>query len=331
MMNVHELARRTLPKAAKEIKLGQKLTPFTDLLLEYAEHDPRVCYVGVDTMDSAFRSRYPERAFDVGIAEQNQLGVATGLARTGMIPVVQAWSPFTPLRNFDQLRTSLARHNSNVKIVTTALGLANCSHGATHHDLESLALFRTVPNLVVLAPVDFDQFEQAFRAAMEHEGPVVLMGPPEIYAPGEESLDLLPQEHGPFVIGRAEWIRRGSDVCLVSFGPALRYAWTASNRLAEEGYSIGVLNMSSLKPLDGDAVGEAANATAIVSVEEQTIVGGLGSAVAEVIAENGLAVKFRRIGIPDQFVEQLGDWYETRRGVGLTVHAICEKVRAMQG
>jgi len=196
--------------------------------------------------------------------------------------------------------------------------------------MESLALFRTVPSLVVLAPVDFRQFEQAFRAAMGYEGPVVLMGPPEIYAPGEEFLDPLPEEHAPFIIGRAEWIKRGSDLCLISFGPALRYAWTATNRLAEEGRSVGLLNMCSLKPLDCDAVREAANLTrAIVSVEEQTIVGGLGSAVAEVIAESGLAVNFRRIGIPDQFVEHLGDWYETRRGVGLTVDEILKTVAWM--
>src|ERR1035437_9302384 len=173
-------------RAAAEIALGQNLIPLTSLLIEYASRDPRVCYVGVDTMDLEFQKRFPERAFDVGIAEQDQLGVATGLAKVGMIPVVQAWSPFTPLRNFDQLRTSLARHESNVKIVSTAVGLVNCSHGATHHDMESLALFRTVPNLMIFAPRDGQQFEEAFRVAMDHEGPVVLLGPPEIYAPGRD-------------------------------------------------------------------------------------------------------------------------------------------------
>ena len=161
----------TVDRAAAEIALGQRLVPFTELLIEYASRDSRVCYVGVDTMDVEFQKQFPDRAFDVGIAEQNQLGVATGLANAGMIPIVQAWSPFTPLRNFDQLRTSLARHHSNVKIVTTALGLVNCSHGATHHDMESLALFRTVPGLVILAPIDGVQFEQADHLGAQSQLP----------------------------------------------------------------------------------------------------------------------------------------------------------------
>ena len=128
-------------KAAAEVALGQDLVPLTSFMIEYATKDPRACYVGVDTRDLEFQKRFPERSFDVGIAEQDELGVATGLAKAGLIPIVQAWSPFTRLRNFDQLRTSLARHRSNVKIISTAVGLVNCSHGATRHDMESLALF----------------------------------------------------------------------------------------------------------------------------------------------------------------------------------------------
>ncbi len=311
-------------RASAEIALGRQLTPFTSLLLEYGARDPRVCYVGVDTMDIEFRSRFPERAFDVGIAEQNQLGVATGLAKTGMIPVVQAWSPFTPIRNFDQLRTSLARHNSNVKIVSTALGLVNCSHGATHHDLESVALYRLIPNLTVLAPFDGEQFEKAFRIALDHTGPVVLLGPPEIYAPGSDSAADIPFFHAPrFAIGGSEILLEGCNVAIFSFGPALRYCWKAAQLLADRGASVRLVNMYSLKPFDRNAVRQAAQEIGrIVCVEEQFVNGGLGDAVAAVIAEENLGCGFRRLGIPDRFVEKVGNWTETREGIGLTAAGV---------
>jgi transketolase len=327
-----EYIRGRLAGAAKEIKLGYTGVSIGKLLIEYASKDRRVCYVGVDTTEIEFQKRFPDRAFDVGIAEQDELGVATGLAKMGMIPVVQAWSPFTPMRNFDQLRTSLARHRANVKIVTTALGLANCSHGATHHDMESFALFRVVPNLVILAPFDDSQFEQAFRAAMNYVGPVVIMGPPEIYAPGAEGLPALPiSRRRPFQIGRAEWLRRGRDATIIAYGAPLRYSWVAAERLEREGISVGVLNMCSLKPLDEAAVIQAGLETgAILTVEEQNIHGGLGGAVAEIIAECGRGIKFKRMGIPDQFVENLGDYTETRASLGLTAAGVARALRQLR-
>jgi transketolase len=321
----------SLFRQIEEISLGSAASSFSELLCEHAARDPRICYVGVDTMDQEFQRRFPERAFDVGIAEQNQLGVATGLARMGMIPVVQAWSPFTPLRNFEQLRTYFCRHNSNGKIVSVALGLANCSHGTTHHDLESIALYRVVPNLTILAAMDDAQFRLAFPVAMAHEGPVVLLGPPEIYAPGAEGLEPLGiPVHGDFRIGKAEWLRRGSDAAIISVGAALRYSWQAAELLATEGIKASVINMCSLKPLDAAAVLEAARShRAIVTVEEQSVIGGLGSACAEVLAENGVGIPFRRMGIPDQFCENLGDWTYTREQVGLTRSNVAQTIREL--
>jgi transketolase len=318
-------------RAAAEVALGRELVPLTRLLLEYAERDSRICYVGVDTMDLEFQARFPDRAFDVGIAEQNQLGVATGLAQMGMIPVVQAWSPFTPLRNFEQLRTSLARHRANVKIVTTSLGLANCSHGTTHHDLETLALYRTVPNLTVLAPRDAGQFEQCFRSAIAYEGPVVLMGPAENYAPGEEDLAGIPESNGQCVhIGGAEILREGTDACLVSFGSALQYSWKAAERLADDGLSVTLLNAYSVKPFCAAAVLAAAERHRVLAtVEEQSVIGGLGSEVAELLAESDLKPRFRRIGIPDKFIEEVGDWTATRHGVGLDAARVTATVKGL--
>ena len=324
---------KTLTSAAAEVALGRRLVPFTDLMIEYAARDSRVCYVGVDTMDVEFRDRFPERAFDVGIAEQNQLGVATGLAKAGMIPVLQAWSPFTPIRNFDQLRTSLARHNSNVKIITTALGLINCSHGTTHHDLESVALYRVVPNLIVLAPFDAQQFEIAFRAAMQHVGPVILLGPPEIYAPGSDGAEDLPFSHAaPFWIGGSETLLRGSDIAIFSFGPALRYCWSAAQSLAVQEISASLINLYSLKPFDADAVRRAARETGrVLCVEEQLLSGGMGSAIGTLLAEEGLMCRFQRLGIPDRFVEELGNWTETREGIGLTGANVAAAAKKLVG
>lgn len=320
-------------RAAREVPVIFGESVFSDLLVELADSDDRVCYVGVDTMDPVMARKYPGRVFDVGICEQDEMTLATGLARVGMIPIVQAWSPFTPMRNYDQLRTSLARHKANVKIVSTALGLANCSHGATHHDMESLALLRMIPNLVVLAPMDDVQFASAMRQAMSHVGPVVILAPPLIYAPGHEGADWPePVNHAPLPVGASEWLRQGADANLIAFGPALRYAWKAALRLAEQGLSVGVVNMCALKPLDAGIVLEAADLSpVIVTVEEQSILGGLGSAVAEVLLEAGRCPRFRRMGIPDVFVEDVGDWTDTRESIGLTVEGVMQCVRQLHG
>lgn len=331
MNDLSQLLRAKTERASieKPVLFGESV--FSKLLLEYAERDNRICYVGVDTMDPIFAQRFPDRAFDVGICEQDEMTFATGLAKAGLVPVVQAWSPFTPIRNFDQLRTSLARHRANVKIITTATGLANCSHGATHHDMESVGLFRIIPNMTVVAPMDERQFEQSFHVAMAHDGPVVIMAPPLLYAPGEESADWPESvDHDVFRIGGSEWLRTGRHATIVAFGPSLHYAWQAAIRLAKSGLDIGVLNMYSLKPLDHSEILRAIVRTGVlVSVEEQSIIGGLGSAVAEVIAESGQAVRFKRLGIPDQFVEDVGDWTQTREGIGLTIGDVCACVQSL--
>ena len=322
-----ERIEKRLHAASLETPLGYLGIPLSDLLIEYAEKDPRVCYVGVDTMEVPFQKRFPSRAFDVGIAEQNEMGVATGLAKAGMIPVVQAWSPFTPIRNFDQLRTSLARHKSNVKIVTTALGLVNCSHGATHHDMESLALFRVIPNLRILAPFDIAQFVEAFHLAMAYDGPVIIMGPPEIYAPGKEALQDIQLPSDKIAWGNGQTIREGKDVTIVTFGPGVRTASRAAALLREEKIDVGIINLISLKPVDEEIlVAAVAKAPVLVTLEEQSIFGGLGSAVAEVIAERGLRVKFKRLGIPDIFVEDVGDWTETRESAGLSESQVAAQI-----
>ncbi len=321
---------RTRCDSVREIPLGSIANVFSEKLHEWADKDPRVCYVGVDTMDVSFQEKYPDRAFDVGIAEQDEIGLSTGLSMQGLIPVMQAWAPFTPLRNFDQLRTYLCRHECNAKIIGWALGLVNNSHGATHHDMESVALYRVVPNLTVLTAYDDNQFRSAFDAAMNIDGPVVLLGQPEHYAPGADGLmddfELPPFD---YAAGKSQWARRGVDLTLVTYGPALRYTWKAADRLEEQGVKAGIINVTSIKPFDAAIIEEAAESSgAIVVVEEQSIIGGVGSAVAEIIAERGLGVGFRRLGIADQYVEDLGDWSYTRNAAGLSIDHVVAAAKA---
>jgi transketolase len=298
--------------------------------MEYGSKDDRICYVGVDTIDPAFAEEHAERVIDVGIAEQNEMSVAAGMAWAGMIPIVNAVTPFSPLRNFDQLRTVLARHNCNVKIIARSLGLQNISHGATHHDYESLALYLTIPNLIVLAPAEEWQMEAAFRAAMEVDGPVVIMGPSSTYDPGADGEMALELGERSFEIGKAEWLSEGTDVAIVSFGPALRYSVQAAKGLDDAGVSAGVLNMCSMKPFDDTAVLHAAKEyKAVLAVEEQTISGGLGAAVGTAIAEAGIGTRFKRLGIPDRYMEEIGDYTEMRAMIGLNAGGVAEAARGL--
>lgn len=328
MTVVEDQHQSTFASAGKERPIFFGESDFSNLLVKFGREDARVCYVGVDTIDPLFAKAFPDRTFDVGICEQDEMTFATGLAKADLIPVVQGWAPFTPMRNYDQLRTSLARHNANVKIITSASGLVNCSHGATHHDMESLALFRTIPNLVILTAMDGRQFVQAFQAAMKHVGPVVIMGPPMIYAPGSEGMEWPHAAgHTQYIVGGSETLRSGTDACVIAFGPALHYAWKGAVKLEQKGVSVAVLHPYSLKPIDQSAIVRAARSVrAIVAVEEQTIYGGLGSAVAEILAENSIAVRFQRMGIRDQFVEQVGDWTETRQGIGLNADGLARTI-----
>ncbi len=314
-----------------EIALGSSANVFSEKLHEWAAKDARVCYVGVDTMDSEFERKYPDRAFDVGIAEQSELALATGLALSGLIPIIQGWSPFTPLRNFDQLRTYLCRHRCNAKIISWTLGLANCSHGTTHHDLESVALYRVVPNLTVLSAFDDAQFRQAFDAAMTINGPVALLGCPEHYAPGADGLmdpELPP--HPEYVVGQSQWLLRGTDATIVTYGSAIRYAWKAAKALDADGINVGMIHTTAIKPFDSKIIEEAARESgALLTVEEQSIVGGVGSAVAEVLAEHCPGVPMIRMGINDVFVEDVGDWTYTRQAVGLTDHEVVRRVHEL--
>ncbi len=255
---------------------------FASTLERVAEQDERIVIVVNDSVGSSklggFRKRWPERAINVGIAEQNMVGVGSGLANGGKIPFVSAASCFLTARALEQIKADVAYTNANVKLVGHSPGVGYGELGPTHHSIEDMAWLRLLPNLAVIVPSDPWQTAQAVEAAAAHEGPVFLritrFGVPKLPRP----------DNARFEIGKAETLREGTDVAIIGCGVMVTRALEAADRLAAGGVSARVVNMASIAPLDEAAIRAAADLRAIVTVEEHSIRGGLGGAVAEVVA-----------------------------------------------
>jgi transketolase len=290
-------------------------------LAEMAEERPEIVVLSADligaTLASRFADLYPERSFNVGVAEQNLIGVAAGLALTGKIPVVATFSVFLLMRACEQVRTDICYPNLNVKLIGTAGGLSFGLGGPSHATTEDIAIARSLPNMVVIVPADYPETVQAMQAAMAHTGPVYLRvgrsAEPVVYA-----------DKPHFEIGRAHQLRDGNDVTLIGCGVMVFESLRAADALQEHGISARVIDMHTIKPLDADVVLKAALETkAILTVEEHTILGGLGSAVAEVMAEGGIGTRFKRVGILDIFATAGRPDY-LREHYGLNGAAIAE-------
>ena len=276
---------------------------FFEALADLARDGERVWALtgdlGVGLFDD-FERAAPGRYLNVGIAEQNLVGVAAGLAYTGQVPFAYSIAPFVTSRPHDQIRVDVAMANANVKLVGVGGGLAYGYLGPTHHAIEDLALMRSLPNLTVLAPGDPAEVRRATRAAFASDGPVYL----RLGKNGER--DVLPAD-ASFVVGRAISLREGADVALASTGAILPEALRAADALAARGVEATVLHFGTVKPFDAAALVAAATRTgAVVTLEEHTILGGLGSAVAEALAEAGVPARLRRLGIPDAFAHAVG-------------------------
>ncbi len=260
------------------------------------------------TKTSDFKKVYPERHFNMGIAEQNMLGVAAGFAAAGKIPFASSFAVFATGRAYDQIRNSIAYPNLNVKIAATHAGLTVGEDGGSHQMLEDIALMRALPNMTVIVPADGIETKQAVKAAAEYEGPVYIrMGRPKV--------PVLFDDNYTFEIGKGVVLKEGTDVTLVGTGIMVSKAVEAAELLATEGISAAVVNISTIKPLDAELIiAQAQKTGAIVTCEEHNIYGGLGSAVAEVLVENcpvpmarvGVADKFGESGLPDELLEKYG-------------------------
>lgn len=268
---------------------------FAATLEALSKTDPRIVAVVNDSLGSSrltgFAKRWPERTVNVGIAEQNMVGVGAGLANGGKIPFVSSASCFLTARAMEQIKADVAYSNTNVKLVGQSSGIAYGELGPTHHSIEDMAWLRLLPNLTVLVPSDPWETEQAVRAAAAIEGPVFLRIS-RFPVPR-----LVRAETARFAIGKAERLSEGGDVAILANGVMVARALEAAAMLAERGISARVVNMSSIAPLDVEAILSAADTGAVVTVEEASVRGGLGGAVAEVLATHR-PCRMRILGFP---------------------------------
>lgn len=290
-------------------------------LTALAAADPTVVLLSQDLgAVGSFSARFPERHFDLGITEQNLVGVAAGMASAGMRPFVLAMAPFLSMRSFEQIRTDCGYNRANVVFLAPFAGLEAGPWGATHHAIEDIALLRTVPGLTLLSPADPDETARAVRAAAALEGPVYIrIG------------GLLPLDgyDVPFRVGEMVRLRDGSDLTILATGPSVAAALAAHDALRRDGIGAAVLNVHTIKPLDREAVLAAARGPGrLLTVEEHFVGGGLGGAVAEILAEAGVG-RLRRIGVRDVFCTEVCPYPELVRIHGLDADGVEQAARAL--
>jgi transketolase len=290
--------RKTPADAVKDVPVFDCREAFSGTLEEMAQTDTRVCVVVNDSVSSTklkgFREKYPERFVNVGIAEQDMAGASAGLAASGMIPFCSGASCFLTARCMEQVKIDLGYAKNNVKLCGMSSGMAYGELGPTHHSIEDLAWTRVIPNLSVVVPADPSETRAALLWARDHVGPVFVrvsrMPVPKI----------LPDDY-VFEPGKAAVLRPGNDVALLANGVLVYRALKAAELLHARGIEARVLNMSSLSPIDRDAVLAAARETrGLVTVEEAIVDGGLGGAVAEIVADECPA-PVKRLGVPNVF------------------------------
>lgn len=268
-------------------------------LLELGAKNPAIVAVSADVSESTrvlpFAQKYPTRFFEVGVAEQNMAGVGAGLAAVGKIPFIASYAAFSPGRNWDQIRVSIAYSKLPVKIVGGHAGLLTGADGATHQALEDVALMRALPNMTVLVPCDAAEARLATLAAAAHPGPVYI----------RTARGLTPQiiSGNKFAIGKAQVVRRGRDLTIIACGPILYEALLAAKKLAKRDIEVEVINCPTIKPLDAKTIlTSAAKTGRVITAEEHQIHGGLFSAVAELLSQK-LPTPILPVAVADTFGE----------------------------
>jgi len=301
-------------------------TAFFDALMKLAERDSRVFLVVGDLgfgVTEPFAQRFPSRYLNAGVAEQNMTGIAAGLALSGKIVFTYSIANFPILRCLEQIRNDVCYHHANVKVVAVGGGFAYGSLGATHHATEDLAIMRALPEMSVVAPGDPEEAAAATEAVAAHDGPCYL----RLGRAGEQKVHDRPIH---FQWGKAIQVRQGSDITLISTGGMLQTAVETADALSHRGLQARVLSMHTLKPLDENAVLTAARETsAVFTIEEHSIIGGLGSAVAEVLAEaSDHEVVFKRFALPSAFACKSGSQEYLRAHFGLGVNSLSGAIYA---
>ena len=300
---------------------------FADEITSLAGNDPRVTLLSGDIGNRLF-DRYKavatERFFNCGVAEANMMGVAAGLAMSGLRPVVYTITPFVTTRCLEQIRVDVCYQKAPVTIVGVGSGLGYASLGPTHHSCEDVAFLRALPGMTVVCPADPPEVRAALRAALAHEGPVYL----RLGKKGEPHVHQTPPD---LILGRGIVVAEGSDVCVLSTGTPLPRVMEARRLLLErDGISVRVVSLHTVKPLDTDLLADVFTRFDLVAtVEEHSLIGGLGSAVAEWLVDSHIRGGSRlcRIGTPDAFLRRSGGERFAQECFGLTAEAIAERVR----
>jgi len=300
------------------------------VLCEIGKENEKIVGLSADLAKSTkiglFAEKFPERFFNVGIAEQNLFGIAAGLAKSGLIPFVSTMAVFTSMRACEQVRTDICYQNLNCKIIATHAGTSFGQAGTTHHCTEDIAIMRSFANMTVIVPADGIETANAIKACVDYPGPVYIR-----IGRGFEPKFYDNEDYG-FEIGKAIKLVDGSDITLICCGTTVLQAVDAARHLKEhDGLSVRVLNLHTIKPIDKDAIYEAVCETRrIITFEDHNVIGGLGSAVADIIAESGKGCAFEKVGIPDCFCivgypDDLQNYYK------LDTDGIIEKVRIVMG
>lgn len=293
---------------------------YGEAILELGLNDSRIyvidCDIGRSCKTVEFARRLPEQHINVGIAEQNACGVAAGLATCGKIPFVTTYAVFGSMRMLEQIRQEVCYPELNVKIACSHGGLTPANDGASHQGIEDMGLLRTLPNMTVVAPADFNSAKALVKAAAEYDGPVYLRFT-------RDAVPFIYDDETEFVIGKAVLHSEGTDIAIISTGAVLDLCKSATSALEERGVSVRLLDMHTIKPIDRDAIlASIAETKGIITVEDHTVVNGLGSAVAEIVAETG-SVRMRRIGVQDQFGES-APYERLLEKNGITLNGIVE-------
>lgn len=301
-----------------------------DMVYELAKRDPRVVFIGSDLGPDTLKqlkAEFPRQFLMEGVSEANIVTMAAGLAMEGKIPYINTIATFLTRRCFEQIVLDLGLHNTRVRLIASGGGVVYAPLGPTHLAIDDIAILRAVPNMTILAPADADEMRRLMLQTLEVDGPVYIRL-------GKGGDPIVSREDLPCEIGKAILMREGKDALIVTTGICLQVTLAAADELEKEGISASVLHVHTLKPLDSIAIHEnAARVPIVVTIEEHTIVGGLGSAVAEIIAEAALnpSKHFRRIGIPDVFPDEYGSQASLMARYDITAGHLAAVIKELRG
>lgn len=292
-----------------------------EMVYRLAKEDPRIFFIGSDlgvgTLQQ-FKEEMPDRFFMEGISEANIIGMAAGLAMEGKIPYIHTIATFLTRRCFEQLVVDLCLHRANVRLIGSGGGLVYAPLGPTHEAIEDLAILRAIPHMTIIAPADAEEMRRLMPLTVDHPGPLYIR-----LAKGGDPI--VTTDAVPLQIGKAVPMRQGTDVLVLTTGVTLKLALDAAEQLKGEGIEVAVLHLHTIKPFDREAVlAYAAPVQVVVTIEEHTVIGGLGSAVAEVIAEASFRQpkRFKRIGIPDVFPDEYGSQASLMKRYAITTEQL---------